>query len=102
MIFLKDAAQFISTAGRTVNFMENDIIMPLVGSELGKVYHYSENLPPKVKNHAVIIRTDLPKDAMFSALEAKYEEIKRMAKGTAMKRIYIKDIESLQIDMTLG
>ena len=72
-----------------------DILLVNIGVNIGQVSQYTTDQSAMAGSSLFIIRSEEP--GLFEKLSAKTEEIKSLAKGAAMPRLYIKDLKELEV-----
>ena len=72
-----------------------DILLACMGANIGVVSQYSADQSAIAGSSLFIIRSEDP--GLFEKLSAKTEEIKSLAKGTAIPRLFIKDLKEFEI-----
>ena len=82
-------------AGKDVLMESGDILLVNVGANIGAVCQYAPDQSAVPASTVFIIRSE--EAGLFEKLVAKTEEIKSLAKGVAMPRLFIKDLKEFEL-----
>lgn len=94
-IRLKDVAEVVSPESQSFIPKTTDIIMCVVGKDIGKLTTLRENEKKGFAKSHIIIRSE--DKSLLNTLNSKKDEIKSLAKGKAIPRVYKKDLLELSI-----